>query len=100
MLEENFNAINKDLKALLSDSQALLQAAATLTGDKAEEVRAQGMKLLDVAMHKAQETQANAVTAGKQIAKSADGYAKENPWKTIATGASIGLLLGVILGRR
>jgi len=100
MLEQNVNAVNQDIKVLVKDAQALMQAAGSLTGDKAEEMHSHGMRLLDTAMLKAQEAQINALAAGKKMVVSADGYVKENPWRSIATGAGVGLLLGVILGRR
>ena len=100
MLENNVNAVTRDVKLLVTDAQALLEAAATLTGDKAEEMRKQGIELLEAALLKAQETHAQALAAGKKAALSADHYVKENPWRSIATGAGVGLLLGVILGRR
>jgi ElaB/YqjD/DUF883 family membrane-anchored ribosome-binding protein len=100
MLEQNVNAVNQDIKLLVKDSQALMQAAGSLTGDKAEEMHNQGMRLLDAALQKAKEAQANALDSGRKMATSADGYVKENPWRSIATGAGVGLLLGVILGRR
>ena len=98
MLEKNVNAVTRDVKVLVTDAQALMQAAATLTGDKAEEMHNQGVELLEAAVQKARETHATALAAGKKMAVSADHYVKENPWRSIATGAGIGLLLGVILG--
>ncbi|WP_341477011.1 DUF883 family protein [Solimicrobium silvestre] len=92
--------VNQDIRTLIIDAQALLQAATTLSGEKAEEMRKHGMQLLDTAMAKARDTQINAINTSKRMAASADGYVRENPWRTIATGAGIGLLLGVILGRR
>ncbi|MET3109081.1 ElaB/YqjD/DUF883 family membrane-anchored ribosome-binding protein [Oxalobacteraceae bacterium GrIS 2.11] len=100
MLEKNFYAVNRDVKLLVSDAQELLVAAASLTGDKAEEMYQQGMVLMDAAINKAKESHANALSAGKEMAASTNHYVKENPWRSIATGAGIGLLLGVILGRR
>lgn len=64
MLESNLKVVNKDVKTLVKDTQALLQAAATSTGE----------------------------TAG--------GFVKANPWSTIGVAAGVGLLTGVILGRR
>jgi ElaB/YqjD/DUF883 family membrane-anchored ribosome-binding protein len=40
------------------------------------------------------------LAAGKKMAASTNHYVHENPWRAIATGAGVGLLLGVILGRR
>ena len=100
MLESNLKVINKDMKALVKDAQALFQAAAALTGDKAEEVRGRGMRMLDAALAKAQEAQASALVAGRETVASADHYVKENPWRAIAAAAGVGLLLGAILGRK
>ncbi|MEO6354167.1 MAG: DUF883 family protein [Burkholderiaceae bacterium] len=100
MLESNLKVINNDVKTLVKDAQALFQAASALTGDKADEVHKRGMRLLDKALEKAHDAQSVAIVAGKQMAASTEGYVKENPWRTIATAASVGLLLGVILGRK
>lgn len=100
MLESNFKAVNNDVKVLVKDAQALLQAAAALTGEKAEEVRNRGMVLLDAALVKAQHAEACTVVAGKKVAASAEDYVKENPLRAITVAAGVGLLLGAILGRK
>jgi ElaB/YqjD/DUF883 family membrane-anchored ribosome-binding protein len=89
-----------DVKTLVKDAQALLTAAAALTGEKAEELRGRGMHLLDVAMGKANQVQGQALVKGKELAHTADVYVKDNPWRTIAAAAGVGLLVGVILGRK
>lgn len=100
MLESNMKAVNNDVKALVTDAQALLVAAAALTGEKAEEMRQQGMRMLDAALVSAHDVQASAIVAGKKMAASTECYVKENPWRTIAAVAGIGLLAGVLLGRK
>ncbi|AMP00249.1 hypothetical protein CAter10_2621 [Collimonas arenae] len=99
-MESNLKAVNNDVKALLRDSQALFQAAAALTGDKAEEMRSRAMLLLDTALTKAREAQADAVVAGKEMVGSAEDYMTENPWCTIAAAAGVGFFLGMALSRR
>lgn len=98
MLESNMNAVNNDVKALVTDAQALFNAAAALTGEKADEVRKRGMRMLDDALASAQEMQANAIVAGKKMATSTDCYVKENPWRAIAVVAGVGLLVGIMVG--
>ncbi len=100
MLESNLKVINQDLKTLVKDAQSLFQTAAVLSGEKAEEVRGRGMQLLDAALVKAHEVQASSIIAGKEMATAADGYVKENPWRTMAAAAGTGLLLGVLFGRK
>ena len=100
MFTPNLKTANRDVKTLIRDAQTLFQEASTLTGEKAAEARQKGMQLLDSALVKAHQAQENAFIAGKEMVVSADHYVKENPWRTITAAASIGLLLGVILGRK
>jgi ElaB/YqjD/DUF883 family membrane-anchored ribosome-binding protein len=99
-LNGNMNAVQTDVKTLVKDAQTLLTAAASLTGEKAEEMRSRGMQMLDVALGKASQVQGQAIVKGKELAHTADVYVKDNPWRTIAAAASVGLLVGVILGRK
>jgi ElaB/YqjD/DUF883 family membrane-anchored ribosome-binding protein len=89
-----------DMKALVKDAQSLLSAAASLTGNKADELRERGMELLDQALGKAGKYQDQAMVKGKELAHATDVYVKDNPWRTVAVAAGVGLLLGVILGRK
>lgn len=99
-LNGNVNTVQTDVKTLVKDAQTLLTAAAALTGEKADEMRSRGMAMLDVALGKAQQVQGQAIVKGKELAHSADVYVKDNPWRTIAAAAGVGLLVGVILGRK
>lgn len=99
-LNGNVTAVQTDVKTLVRDAQALLTAAAALTGEKADEMRARGMAMLDAALSKASAVQGQAIVKGKELAHTADVYVKDNPWRTIAAAAGVGLLVGVILGRK
>src|SRR5450830_15387 len=99
-VNDAINSTSTDVKTLVKDAQALLTAAAALTGEKAEELRGRGMAMLDVAMGKASQVQEKATVKGKELAATADVYVKDNPWRTIAAAAGVGLLVGVILGRK
>jgi ElaB/YqjD/DUF883 family membrane-anchored ribosome-binding protein len=92
--------VDTDMRTLVKDAQTLLTAAASLTGDKAEELRAKGMALLDNALGKAHNLQGQAIVKGRQIAEAGDTYVKENPWKTVAAAAGLALIVGLLLGRK
>jgi ElaB/YqjD/DUF883 family membrane-anchored ribosome-binding protein len=94
------NEASADLRGLVKDAQSLLTAATSLTGEKAEDLRARGMELLDRAMGKASQYQGQAVIKSKELAETADVYVKDNPWRTVAAAASVGLLVGIYLGRK
>ena len=99
-LNGSLNDAGSDMKSLVKDAQALLTAAASLTGKKADELRERGMQMLDVASGKASKYQDQALDKGKELARTADVYVKDNPWRTVAVAAGIGLLVGVLLGRK
>ncbi|GAB3253238.1 ElaB/YgaM/YqjD family protein [Chitinimonas naiadis] len=100
MTETNTVAPNGDMKSLVTDAQTLFHGATALAGEKAVEVRDNGMHLLDTAISSLNEVQQGAETRGKAIAVSADSYVKENPWRIIAAAAGIGLVVGVLIARK
>ncbi len=99
-LDSSFNNASADMKVLVKDAQSLLTAAAAMTGEKADELRSRGMEMLDRAMGKASQYQGQAVVKSKELAHTADVYVKDNPWRTVVAAASVGLLVGIILGRK
>lgn len=39
------------------------------------------------------------VRKSKEVAHNADGYVRENPWKTAGVAAGVGLLIGLLISR-
>ncbi|MDB5798849.1 MAG: hypothetical protein JWP36_2751 [Paucimonas sp.] len=99
MVESQLKTVRNDFSSLLRDAQALFVEATSATGAKADDLRARGMALLEEAGSKAKELQAAALEAGKEIADSADGYVRENPWQAIGIAAGVGFLLGLVARR-
>jgi ElaB/YqjD/DUF883 family membrane-anchored ribosome-binding protein len=56
--------------------------------------------MLDAAMEKAQHLQAVAVEKGKVAAQTTDEFVHEQPWKAVGIAAGIGLVVGLLIGRR
>jgi ElaB/YqjD/DUF883 family membrane-anchored ribosome-binding protein len=100
MLETNLKTVRTDMKTLIKDAQDLFREATSVTGVKAEELRARGLTLLDTAMAKAQDVQAVAMEKGKEVADSADVYVRENPWRAVAISAGVGVLVGMLIARK
>ncbi len=100
MLTPNLKTSRNDMKTLVRDAQDLFREAASATGEKAETLRGKGLALLDTALTKAQDVQAAALDTGKELAASADDYVQENPWRAVAISAGVGLLVGLIIGRK
>lgn len=92
--------VKNDIQTLLDDAQALFKEASSLTGDKADELRGKAQDLLEDALEKAQNLQAAAVEKGKEVAVTADTYVRDNPWRAVAISAGIGIVAGLLLGRK
>ncbi len=100
MLESNVKTVRTDMKTLMRDAQELFREATTVTGEKADELRAKGMSLLEKATIKAQELQSVALETGKEVAETADDFVNANPWKAVAISAGVGLLVGMLIARK
>ncbi|PFH09607.1 ElaB/YqjD/DUF883 family membrane-anchored ribosome-binding protein [Collimonas sp. PA-H2] len=100
MHRSSLKTTRSDVRSLVKDAQELFREAAATTGEKAEDLRQKGLELLDVAVSKAQDVQAAAIEAGKDIAATTDDYVQENPWRAIAISAGIGLLVGLAISRK
>ncbi|MCG2584447.1 YqjD family protein [Massilia sp. TS11] len=89
-----------DVGALVRDAQSLLRAAAAVTGEKADSLRARGLGLLDTALARMQQARGYAAARGRDMAASADAYVQDKPWRTVLAAAALGLALGLLLRRR
>jgi len=100
MLTSNIKTVRNDMKTLVKDAQDLLREASLASGEKAEELRAKGLALLDTAMEKAHEVQAVALEKGRAAAHSTDEFVHEHPWKAVGIAAGVGLVVGMLISRR
>lgn len=100
MLTSHLKTSRNDMKSLVRDAQDLFREATSATGEKADALRSKGLTLLDAALAKAQDVQAVALDTGKELASTADDYVQENPWRAVALSAGVGLLVGLLIGRK
>jgi ElaB/YqjD/DUF883 family membrane-anchored ribosome-binding protein len=100
MTASSYKTVRNDMKSLVRDAQQLFREASVATGERADELRAKGMDLLDSATQRAQELQAAAMETGKELANNTDSFVKDNPWKAVAIAGGVGVLLGMLIGRK
>jgi ElaB/YqjD/DUF883 family membrane-anchored ribosome-binding protein len=89
-----------DMRVVITDLESLLKATA---GSADAEVRAMADRVRDrllVAKARLLDAEQRLVERGRQVARSTDDYVHENPWSSIGIGAGVGLLLGILIGRR
>jgi ElaB/YqjD/DUF883 family membrane-anchored ribosome-binding protein len=89
-----------DFKVVVADAEALLKATANQGGEKLAEVRAKAEESLRVVKVRMAEAQAALLARTKAAAKATDAYVHENPWKAVGIAAGVGLVIGLLIGRR
>ena|ERR1035438_4379622 len=94
--EANMEKLLADLKILSRDAEAVLQTTAGQAGDKMSELRSRLSTALESAKATCQRIEEKAVAG----AKVADKTIREHPYESIGVAFGVGLLIGVLVGRR
>ena len=89
-----------DLKIVVSDAEELLRATASQAGEKVSAARERIQASLASAKIKLSDAERAALEKAKEAAKATDEFVHEQPWKAVGIAAGVGLLLGLLLGRR
>lgn len=89
-----------DFKRVVTDAEALLKATAKHGGNEFDEVRAKAEESLGIARARLLEEQAALLGKTKDAARATDAYIHENPWQAIGVAAGVGLVVGLLTGRR
>ena len=85
-----------DIKLLARDAEELLRASAGEAGEKIKEVRGRLSKALESAKATCEDIQDQTV----ETAKAADETIREHPYESIGIAFGVGILLGLLVGRR
>ena len=98
-MEATREKLVSDLKVLIDDAEELLKATANQAGEKVATVR----QRIEQSLHEGKRSLAEAedvlLDTGKEAAKAADIYVRENPWNAVGIAAGIGLVLGLLIRR-
>lgn len=89
-----------NLRRVIADAEDLLSATAGQTDSKIAELRARAKENLQVAREKLADADAAVRARARQAATATDEYVHDNPWSSIGAAAALGILIGVLLGRR
>ncbi|HEX7012306.1 MAG TPA: DUF883 family protein [Steroidobacteraceae bacterium] len=89
-----------DLKTVIHDAEALLRATSNQTGERIQEVRARAEESLKAARARLSTLEDEALKRARELADVTDDYVRTNPWQSVGIAAGIGLLLGLLLGRK
>jgi ElaB/YqjD/DUF883 family membrane-anchored ribosome-binding protein len=103
-MEESVNVTKdqllSDMRVVVSDLESMMKSTATSAD---AEVRAMGERLRErllVAKARILDLEESLMERGRQVARTTDDYVHENPWTSIGIATGVGVLLGILIGRR
>lgn len=88
-MNEKSEKLVSDVKVLVSDAGSLVRAGTAGAGERLAQLEAVAAEKARLAAEKA-----------GAAAKVADDYVHVHPWTAIGISAGVGLVLGVLIGRR
>ncbi|MHB1248925.1 MAG: DUF883 family protein [Polaromonas sp.] len=97
---ESQERLVSDIKSVISDAEEVLLATADQAGEKVATLRARVQARLRDAKVRLTEAEAVLVAKTKAAAQATDDYVHESPWTAVGIAAGVGLLIGLVIGRR
>jgi ElaB/YqjD/DUF883 family membrane-anchored ribosome-binding protein len=89
-----------DLRRVVDDAEGLMRETAGVAGERAQDARARAADSLRQARQRLEALETELVTRARDAARDTDRYVRDNPWQSIGIAAGVGLLLGLLIGRR
>lgn len=90
----------QDFKVVVSDAEALLRATAGQGGEALAATRVKVTESLAAAKEKLLDAEAALVARTRAAAKATDAYVHVHPWQAVGVAASVGVVVGLLIGRR
>jgi ElaB/YqjD/DUF883 family membrane-anchored ribosome-binding protein len=98
--ERAYDDLVDEFSNLVEAMEDVFAAAAEDGGEKLSELKGQAEASLRKARARLGMVEKNALAKARKIAADSDDYVHENPWTAIGVGAGVGLLLGLLIGRK
>ncbi|MDR1367314.1 MAG: DUF883 family protein [Candidatus Accumulibacter sp.] len=89
-----------DLRKVIDDADEILRETAGVAGEKIAVLRERISERLDDAKARLEVVEDQLVDKTKVVAQAADDFVNESPWHAVGVAAGIGVLLGILVGRR
>lgn len=90
----------EDLKLVIKDAEDLLRGTGQQVDEGYQQARARFDSTMSVARDNLSGMEEQLMDAANAALDQADTYVREKPWQAIGIGAAVGLIAGLIIGRR
>ena len=98
--QDSRDQLIEDFKKVIHDAEELIKATANQTGDKVGEVRHRAEESLKEARRKLNDMEDSVVARTKTAVKATDQLVHDKPWQSVAVASAVGVVLGMLIGRR
>jgi ElaB/YqjD/DUF883 family membrane-anchored ribosome-binding protein len=92
--------LGEEIGNLVEAMEEVFAAASADSGEKISELKGQAEATARKAKAQLSTLEKRAVAKARKIAADSDDYVHDNPWAAIGIGAGLGLLLGLVMGRK
>jgi ElaB/YqjD/DUF883 family membrane-anchored ribosome-binding protein len=89
-----------DMRVVLADTEQLLKAVISQSGDKLAALQPRVEESLRNAKAKLAEFEQVASDKARAAVKATDGYAHDHPWRLAGISALLGIALGMLINRK
>jgi ElaB/YqjD/DUF883 family membrane-anchored ribosome-binding protein len=89
-----------EFKALMADAEALIQATEDHPGAAISSIRNKALETLAGAKESLSGVEGKLLDKAKVAAEGADDFVHRKPWEAVGVAAGLGLLIGLLIGRR
>lgn len=89
-----------DLRVVISDAEELLRMTANQAGEGAADLRGRVQARMQQAKADLANLQHAVVVKAQAAGHAADEFVHESPWKAMGAAVGVGLVVGLLIGRR
>ena len=89
-----------DFRTMITDSEDLLKAAASVSGEGFAAARTKFEEKIKHAKTALADASQPMIDKTRKTAAAADGYVRGNPWSTVSIAMTAGVLIGILAAKR
>lgn len=90
----------QDFRLVIADAEELLRATASQAGEKVAAARERIQDRLHTAKIKLAEAEEAVLIRTREAARVTDEFVHDKPWYAVGIAAGVGLIIGLLIGRR
>lgn len=89
-----------DLQSVINDAEELFKNSGLPTSEDFKSAKERFEATLKRAKDEAIRVERMVVDKTKEVCTTTDNYVKDHPWQAVGLGASVGLVIGLLIGRK